>query len=611
MKIKTILLACGLLAALAAPGQGVVGIYLTDYLAPQEKTIGPLHGVRTNAASLFATPGEYEPVSFALRPEERVEQIFLTPTDLTGPAGRIPKSNVRVQSVEGFHGGDRDILMDLGRPWDMPAYQRELFWATVHVPPGTPAGRYEGEITVTGAGQPLQRLALSVEVLPFQLEDPPLALGYNYSSPKDPAALAAHLRDMRAHGMTTVAPLYNFHLPIHDSDTSEFGNFIEAYRAAGFTQPLYFGTSMNLISDLAGYGPVDSRRFQRLFLKVMRRLHDEARRHSVPVLFSIADELTNKAKPGIRQGEILARLCYEELPEIAVTSDMNGWLEVTTMAPFLNVATFNNGWDGIDHHNHGRRLINRDFIVQLQKDAQTIPWFVNAGSGRFPFGFFFWKMSKLGVRGKVEWYYNLGQNERGSVVRVERDHLWPTLAYERSREGIDDLKYLLKLENLIEQARHTNRAQTRAARALHLLEQIDAGMVDNWTAYAEGGETFPGDGFAVLSQEKAAGVVDYQTVRRAVANAIIGLQEALALLTLEPCRAASSDRASISASLKFPERQAGSDAGRGRKSRTATGHCRHGSTAILPSRFSLFRGFGIVMVSIRRGKAKILLVSYP
>jgi len=506
---------------------GAVEVYVTDYLASQDKSIRPLGGVRTNVARLFATPGEYEPVSFAVRADERVEPLFLTATDLSGPAGTIPKSNISVQSVEGFHGGDKDILMDLGHPWDMPAFQRELFWATVHVRAEAKPGEYKGEVTVTGGGKPVARLGLKLEVLPFQLEEPPFALGYNYSSPKDPRALAAHLQDMRAHGLTTVAPLYDFHLPVHDEDTTEFGEFIEAFRRAGFRQPLYFGTPMNLLmSELAGYGPVDGRRFQRKFLQVMRRLHVEAQRHGVPVVFSIADELTNQAIPGVRKGEILARLCYEELPEMAVTADMNGWLEVTTMAPFLNVATFNNGWDGIDHYNKGQRLINREFILELQHKTDAIPWFVNAGSDRFPFGFFFWKMAKYGVRGKVEWYYNLGQNERGTIVRTDGERIRPTLAYERSREGIDDLKYLVTLERRIATARPGGRGPAAVSRAEALLKRIADGIVDNWTAYTDRGETFPGDGFEVMSADKSAGLTHYQSVRRALAEAIMELPQA-------------------------------------------------------------------------------------
>ncbi len=517
-----------LLFLLALPLRAAVELYVTDYLAPQDKTIKPLGGKPTNIARLFATPGEYEPVSFTVRPDEAVEQMSLAAGDLSGPAGVIPKANVRVQSVEGFHGGDKDILMDLGAPWDMPAFQRELFWATVNVPATAKPGLYQGEVTVTGSGRPLARLALELEVLPFTLEDPPFALGFNYSSPKDPQALAAHLHDMREHGMTTVAPLYNFDLPVHDSSTREMAEFIEAYRRAGFTQTLYYGASMDLMmSALAGYGPVDSRRFQRKFLQAMRLLHAEARRHPVPVVFSIADELTNKARTGIRQGEIIARLCYEELPEMAVTADMNGWLEVMTMAPYLNVATFNNGWDGIDRHNAGKRLINREFIETLQRQTGAIPWFVNAGSGRLPFGFFFWKMAQYGVRGKVEWYYNLGNNERGSIVRVEGAKIWPTLVYERSREGIDDLKYLVKLERLAAEARRSGKAPAAAQKAEDLLKKIAADIVDNWTAYTDGGQTFPSDGFDVMPPEKAAGMGHYQSLRRAVAEEIVQLQARL------------------------------------------------------------------------------------
>ncbi len=49
----------------------------------------------------------------------------------------------------------------------------------------------------------------------------------------------------------------------------------------------------------------------------------------------------------------------------------------------------------------------REFLEELQQKTGAIPWFVNAGTGRFPFGLFFWKMTKHGVRGKVEWFYNL------------------------------------------------------------------------------------------------------------------------------------------------------------------------------------------------------------
>jgi len=478
-------------------------------------------------ARLFAAPGEYEPFSFLLRPKQSLSDVFITAGELTGPAGTIPKADIAVTSVEGFHGGGRQILMRLGRKWNMGAHSTEYFWWTVHVPADARGGTYRGKVTVTAGEKPVGSIDVELEVLPIRLKDPPFSLGFNYSKPKDPAAVAAHFADMRAHGMTCAAPLYNWHMPIHDDDTSELGSLLRAYRKAGFPGTFYFAAPMGLqLSALAGYGSETSKRWQQMYIKVMRRLHAETLKHDVPVLMSIGDELTNKGIEGVQIAERLARFVWEELPEIATTSDMNGYREVMAMAPYLNVATFNNGWDGIDHHNAGRHLINRDFILELQRKTGAIPWFVNAGSARLPFGFFFWKMSKYGVRGKVEWYYNL-RNERGSLVRTDGTKVWPTLDYERCREGIDDLKYLCALEELIARAKGSPKAAPQRRSAETLLKRIADGIADDWSAYRAGGERFPADGFGVMSPEKAAGMGRLDTVRRAVADQILALSSAM------------------------------------------------------------------------------------
>jgi hypothetical protein len=481
-------------------------------------------------AQLFAALGEYEPFSFLLRPAEALAQVFISPGELRGPGGAvIPAENLVVRSVEGFHGGGRDILVPVGRPWDMSAHSTEFFWCTVKVPGDATPGTYRGEVTVTAGGQAVGALRIVLDVLPIKLADPPFGLGFNYSRPdddKDGRILAAHFADMRAHGMTCVAPLYNWHQPVHDSDTSELGAVLEAYKKAGFPGTFYWAAPMGLqLTDLAGYGDETGRRWQQKYLKVMRLMHEEVRKHGVPALSSIGDELTNKGMEGVQIAGRLAKFVWEELPEIATTSDMNGYREVMAMAPYLNVATFNNGWDGADHHNQNRRLLNRAFLEELQSKTGAIPWFVNAGSGRFPFGFFFWKMSRYGVRGKVEWYYNL-RNEQGSLVRTQGDTILPTLDYERCREGIDDLKYLCKLESLVAQA-GPDLAAARNAR--DLLQAIADGIADDWTLYeGKGGRRFPDDGFARLDPEKVSTFGRLNALRLELANASVALQTALA-----------------------------------------------------------------------------------
>lgn len=519
----------GVLLLWAIQGQPhEIDLYVTDYMAPAGAEPEPLGGEPSRRATLFATPGEYEPVAFALGNSLSPIGVEITSSALIGPMGTIPSAAVRVRAVEQVPRFGRRILVDPGPRVDLPAGATRSFWVTVRVPVDTQPGLYAGTVGVTSAGEALARLDLILEVLPIQLEDPPFALGFNYSQPGDREALADHLADMRAHGMTVVAPLYDFHLPVDDDDTSELGAFIEAYQAAGFREPIYFATPMLLSFDrLPGYGPIDSKRFQQKYIEVMRRLYRETSERGQLTLFSIGDEYTNKGLEGVHEGGLFARFVFEELPELATTSDMNGYREVMEMAPYLSVAAINNGWDGIDNHNRGRRLANETFISELRRETGAIPWFVNTGSGRFPFGFFFWRMSKLGVRGKVEWYYNFGPNRRGSLIHIEDGSLQPTLDYERSREGIDDLKYLLALERRVEAARAARIGTRQADAAATLLERLTESVVPDWSAYTERDTSFPEDGFESLDPARAASLGSFNAIRRTVAEHIMALDRVL------------------------------------------------------------------------------------
>ena len=79
----------------------------------------------------------------------------------------------------------------------------------------------------------------------------------------------------------------------------------------------------------------------------------------------------------------------------------------------------------IQTNNHTSSLFN-DFENLGCIAANRTTGYQNAGSGRFPFGLFFWKMARHGVKGKVEWYYNL-RNEPGSLVRTRGEEIFPTL----------------------------------------------------------------------------------------------------------------------------------------------------------------------------------------
>ncbi len=540
--MKRIALTLAILALGAASWAADVNIVITDYLGLQTAGKETVLGKQpTNVVSLFAARGEYECFSFYLQPKDRLADVTIKGGALAGPAGTIPAENVVPRSIEGGHGDNKNLLI-LGNKWDMAGYAREDFWVTIKVPDDAKPGVYKGQVTVTSEDKPVATADVTLEVLPFALDEAPYMIGWHYAWPKSDnktpdmadanvELLRTTLKDMREHGCTNVGPLYGFHMPITDDDIAQLDRFMTEYVKAGYTKPLMFAAPMNLsLSGLTGYGPVDSKRFQQKYIEVMRKLHNEMKKFPVPVIFSIGDEFTNKGLYGVEFGRKLAKLTYEELPEIVITSDMNGYMEVMGMAPYLNIANFNNGWDGSDNHNKGRQLLNDKFIEELTSKTDAIPYFVNTGKGRFPFGFFFWKMTKYGVRGKVEWFYNLeatGGNQ-GSMVTLVGNQVQPTVFYEQSREGIDDLRYVSTLEKLIAAAKKSGKAKAEAAAAETYLKKLEASITPNWTAYSDrGGMKWPVDGMEEVDASKASSIGSFNTIRRTIADHIVAMQKAM------------------------------------------------------------------------------------
>ena len=190
----------------------------------------PQASERFRQLEAFATPGEYEPFTFALHPLREMEDVSITVGGLRGPrgaaipAGRVDARQVRcwpVRTDYGAVGTYKSVpeVLDPVAPTDLDAGACHRFWITVHVPENTPAGLYQGEAVVRAGGARVAGVPLRLEVLPFRLlRDPAKSFGNYYYSPLDripanggPAVRAAILRraeaeaaDMQAHGMNTL-----------------------------------------------------------------------------------------------------------------------------------------------------------------------------------------------------------------------------------------------------------------------------------------------------------------------------------------------------------------------------------------------------------------------
>ena len=170
-----------------------------------------------NEVRVFAAPGEYEPASFCIWPENDLGLATVTVSDLSAEGGHsIAGSAIDVRIVkwlympldidnetrsvkscvyqplllvhndsliqpahlakEGYTQG-RNVLglspLDMADadhllPFDLSKHHLRQLWLTVHVPEDAPAGEYRGQITVAAGGESVS-LPMVVQVLAFKL----------------------------------------------------------------------------------------------------------------------------------------------------------------------------------------------------------------------------------------------------------------------------------------------------------------------------------------------------------------------------------------------------------------------------------------------------------
>jgi len=101
------------------------------------------------------------------------------------------------------------------QPFSLEANENKQVWLTVHVPDGTPAGDYYGEITITAPSEIPVIMNVRVTILPLDLEPAPVEYGifyYGYlsawpiegiqSNYKSPEQYALELQNLKEHGVS-------------------------------------------------------------------------------------------------------------------------------------------------------------------------------------------------------------------------------------------------------------------------------------------------------------------------------------------------------------------------------------------------------------------------
>jgi len=460
--------------------------------------LGPRAERETVRLDAMVSLGEMEPVVIAVRPLDKPGRFSCAVGTLMGDKGdRLPASALTLRVAEPWwligkptqeivdEQAKKDKPVKLGldttiiaaHPYflmDRDAFDGELrvnrhFWLTVKIPETAVSSTYKTNVTITGPRSNIV-LPLTVTVIPVRLDRVKQAVGLNYSMPnytgwfddfksegRTWAMVEKDFRLMYDYGMTTVATGASLPKPGDPAAENRLEKMLQLYKKVGFEREFYLATTMNLYSQMdKDLGTPWDKAWQDAYVKVFRDHEAIAKKAGVPIIASIGDETTNDG----REGVILqvARVAHERLKDMNLISDINGYRELTELAPLINACGFNNGWGGSFQTNRpGHELMTRD-VVERVKSLGAKPWFINGGKGRYPFGIWFWKTTKWGLDGKIEWHYDASTgdpynpldgtspNDFGSLVLPDQVC---TVLFEQCREGIDDLRYLNYLEKLV------------------------------------------------------------------------------------------------------------------------------------------------------------------
>ena len=476
------------------------------YTVPRSHELNP-------ALEIFATPGEYEPVTFTLVPLREVADIQVSAGPLRGPGGEIPSERIGIRWVRYMPARPNysvfqryrevpDVLMP-NRPLGLETGRNLRFWLTVRVPENAKPGLYRGDVRIRAAGSVEASVPFALRVLPFRLEKNPEHLyGMYYRDPlsrmhsSNPERTNAYWQrkaklerlDMVEHGMNThissVSGLTRDSAGNWTIDGDETDRRIALDRRHGMADhPLVTSFSVTYwysrLVDKQGTGShlrlVQKEVPESFFTEVTRMVKaieterkrrgwpeflyypvDEPGRHDAAVRFMVGVLKAIKRVPGVRT-YVTADPTHEAF------EPMMPHVDVWCCQPFVH---------------------DRETILRMSRKRGVEFWcYPNHVSGendhtpirgaRMTFGFGFWQS---GFRALIPWIYQYDNGDPWNYLdgttsdffnraTPEGDPI-PVIMWEAYREGIDDGRYLYTLECLIEKSK---RKDGRGPKALDFI----------------------------------------------------------------------------------------------------------------------------------------------
>ena len=509
-----------------------------NYLEDMTPHFVPAATDRFEKLSISAAKGEREPAVFIVYPIRDQQGMSVAVSDLTGTAGRLPASNVKIERLVYRHAKNGDTtVVQAGHlvpraSVDVEEGVPRQFWLTVYVPQDTPAGKYTSTVTVS-AGEKKASFPLELEVYPFQLEKPDVTYAHVYGAPNDAERIKMDLRCLVEHGFNSATPnipsnpveKVNGKLKV---DFALADMLMEKMKEAGMTGPVPL-FNMSIQGDCGhnsyphlnflrtfGYKITDQKYLDDLTEVTRLTLEHAKEKDWLPVIMYPSTEISNDTELGPEFNRKLIQ-AMRKAGDVVCVSSVNRPRDVESVKD-LDIIMYNGGVP-----------INQQTIDAARKAGCKL-WFQNIGATRFNEGLFLLRTGAVGRRQWVmSWYAGdpysdfdaEGYRDSTCYMFPSPEGTLPTVNLEWMREGVDDYRYFLTLKRLIQKATADGKIKQLAAEAHAAYDEMIASCpveMDNTLPIGE-------DGYVVNKGFKDQDTFD--RYRRRVAEYIMKLQEAL------------------------------------------------------------------------------------
>lgn len=506
----------------------------------------PEPGERLETLSVFASPGEYEPVTFSVRSAAALAGVEVRLTgDLRSQAGAIPSSAVDIRVVSSMslwldtrHMRSLEYLLVKRPAVDLAAGRTTRFWTTVKVPDDAKPGTYAGAIELQRGESVLVTIPYEVEVLPIELAALDEMTFFMYFRPshvpdwgRNKAYLKTCFVDMREHGMNAIsAYVYPDGSPFMET-TRQDGpiSMRETLAAIEETGLLKSGSGRFIWIAAACYGG-----------GVLEMFTEAVRARGYEMVFYAIDE------PGSERRNEQVRACVPRLrkacPDVPVTTAI-GTKGIELVGDYYD--TWICAMVAIDDARVAEAVAKGKTLWSY--DCALAP--TDALTARHYFGYLLWR---TGAKGAAFWAYSDGsaRDRFGLSIKewtefderwtARHDFVWctpdgpiPSVGWEATREGIDDYRYLRTLELTAKQARkqgQTKAAEMAEAFLAELRERIHPENYAKAATEARERARQAGRSTSVFERgvpEPSLSLTDYGAVRRRAADHILALQSVL------------------------------------------------------------------------------------